>query len=132
MGTQLYQQHWLQAWLSFIGLLLYLCQRSFGNSHTGLFPGSLFFQINPCVGYTVPITPALEEVFRSSGMISSALFFLNIARVILSLHMCILKVLLEFSTNKQEKITSWDLDRNYLTLTCPSQGSWHLLHDLVS
>lgn len=55
-----------------------------------------------CVmGHTVLMTPALEEVFRSGGMISFALFFLNVARVIFSLHMCILKVLLEFSTNKK-------------------------------
>ena len=83
------------------------------------------------MGHTVLITPALEEVVRSSGMTSSALFFLKIGRVVLSLHMCILKVLLEFSTYKEKMNTSWDLDRNYLVLTCPSQWSWHLLYSLV-
>lgn len=58
-----------------------------------------------CVmGHTVLMTPALEEVFRPGGMISFALFFLNVARVIFSLHMCILKVLLEFSTNKKRQL----------------------------
>lgn len=84
-----------------------------------------------CVmGHTVLMTPALEEVFRPGGMISFALFFLNTARVIFFSSYVYFKSVAGIF-NKQEKITSWDLDRNYLTLTCPSRGSWHLLSGLV-